>query len=922
MDFPAGIDIVRASKTSAKRRSSGRTSFRHRVRRDTELLEGRTLLSAVSWNVLSDTTGSSPGDPYSLRGVALSNDGSNLYAGYIHSSGIDEISTTNSAVGASVSTPDEQPKGLATDDRGNVYATLNTGSAATSQPWMIYSSDLVPVSGTNFMSATTDPKQLSGMAVQKLDGHYYLYISSNKGAGTIERWNVDDPSDPVLDTSWGTNGIIDLQSSSFGLGANSYVNGLVVDTDGTIYATGGVSTTDRGDTVFKISPNGLSVEGTASVSGAMDDALDGGQLYVTQYLGPDSEIAVLNTSDLSLSGTITDSPKGAYANTTPDSQGYDAGYSGIAISTSGQIYVAEQLYTDNNDGLFHDRVLVSSPIAAPTITSANAASFTAGTSGSFTVDSSGSPTASLSESGTLPPGVSFTDNGDGTATLTGIPDSGSGGVYTIAISAQSYAGVSTQSFTLSVDQPPAISSAGTTSFQVGSTGTFTVTTTGTPAAALTEKGTLPSGLTFVDNGNGTATLSGKPAAGTQGSYPITITANDGVAPNATQSFTLVVNAAPAITSANATSFAQGSSNSFTVTATGSPTATLSASGTLPTGVTFVDNGNGTATLSGTPSGAAGNFTLTITAHNSALPDATQTFILTVVPATISSEPTGPSNPTTQSLPTIGYLAGNPGDGSAQTFIQNLYQELLGRQADGAGLSFWTVYLAEHSTASARQQVITSFLNSAEYKLHWVAVVYETLLGRAPEAGGLQYWAQLMGSPATPGSHDGGADEKSILTAILGSDEFYIRSGNTAQGFVTALYNDLLGRSPDATGLASWSNALTAQPGNRQAVVQEILDSPEFNHLLLDTFYPAAGGTANNPLPVPGTGVPSGSSDLAIITGDGWESLYFQGPFAGSPQANDVFYVALMSGAQWDDVQFEMLNSAQYYANSNRPVTRV
>ena len=56
-------------------------------------------------------------------------------------------------------------------------------------------------------------------------------------------------------------------------------------------------------------------------------------------------------------------------------------------------------------------------------------------------------------------------------------------------------------------------------------------------------------MTFVDNGDGTATLAGTPAAGTGGTYPLTITAANGVLPDATQSFTLTVDQAPAITSA-------------------------------------------------------------------------------------------------------------------------------------------------------------------------------------------------------------------------------------------------------------------------------------------------------------------------------------------------------------------------------------
>ncbi len=47
-------------------------------------------------------------------------------------------------------------------------------------------------------------------------------------------------------------------------------------------------------------------------------------------------------------------------------------------------------------------------------------------------------------------------------------------------------------------------------------------------------------MTFIDNGDGTATLAGTPAAGTGGSYPFTITASNGIGTDATQSFTLTV----------------------------------------------------------------------------------------------------------------------------------------------------------------------------------------------------------------------------------------------------------------------------------------------------------------------------------------------------------------------------------------------
>jgi hypothetical protein len=98
----------------------------------------------------------------------------------------------------------------------------------------------------------------------------------------------------------------------------------------------------------------------------------------------------------------------------------------------------------------------------------------------------------------------------------------------------------TRTITVNSTQAAAITSAGSTTFAVGTAGTFTVTTTGTPTPTLSETGALPSGVTFNDNGNGTATLGGTPAAGTAGSYPITIKAHNGVGTDASQSFSLRV----------------------------------------------------------------------------------------------------------------------------------------------------------------------------------------------------------------------------------------------------------------------------------------------------------------------------------------------------------------------------------------------
>src|SRR5205814_9491485 len=102
-----------------------------------------------------------------------------------------------------------------------------------------------------------------------------------------------------------------------------------------------------------------------------------------------------------------------------------------------------------------------------------------------------------------------------------------------------------------VRQAPVITTTATGPFRVGTAGTFTIPATGTPTPSFTLTGAQPSWLSFVDNTDGTATLSGTPDADSDLSYSFTITARNGVSPNATQSFTLGLQQPPANATANA-----------------------------------------------------------------------------------------------------------------------------------------------------------------------------------------------------------------------------------------------------------------------------------------------------------------------------------------------------------------------------------
>ena len=161
--------------------------------------------------------------------------------------------------------------------------------------------------------------------------------------------------------------------------------------------------------------------------------------------------------------------------------------------------------------------------------------------------------------------------------------------------------------------PPAITSANHTAFVVGMAGSFTVQATGTPAPAVSDGGArLPSGVTFVDNGDGAATLSGTPAAGTGGSYTFTITADNGVSPDATQTFSLTVGRRSPLMTLTATPATASAGQAVTLRAA----VTSPAGGPTPTGtVSFSDaplagcqgvalvGGTATCTTSALPVGA-------------------------------------------------------------------------------------------------------------------------------------------------------------------------------------------------------------------------------------------------------------------------------------------------------------------------------
>jgi uncharacterized repeat protein (TIGR01451 family) len=208
-------------------------------------------------------------------------------------------------------------------------------------------------------------------------------------------------------------------------------------------------------------------------------------------------------------------------------------------------------------------------IEAPTITSADHTTFEVGIESSFEITATGSPEPLISFDGYLPEGVIFDESTD---TLKGTPVAGTGGSYPFQfIASNGIEPSDVQNFTLIVNQAPKINSAAFTRFKVGQEGNFTIIATGYPNPSLSiTSGTLPMGVTLDSI---TGILSGTPIDGTEGSYPLVITAANGVDPDAIQDFLLevILEMAPVITSQpESTTVIVGETATFTVGYTAYP----------------------------------------------------------------------------------------------------------------------------------------------------------------------------------------------------------------------------------------------------------------------------------------------------------------------------------------------------------------
>ena len=117
--------------------------------------------------------------------------------------------------------------------------------------------------------------------------------------------------------------------------------------------------------------------------------------------------------------------------------------------------------------------------------------------------------------------------------------------------------------------------------------------------------------------------------------------------------------------------------------------------------------------------------------------------------------------------------------SDTNFVKGLYEDILGRQADSAGLVAWETALDQYPTPETQiplpgggtigaipggaAPLANAFLNSHERNANIVAAVYETYLGRSADEDGREFWATQLDS--------GAMDDEGLIEAFITSEEF-------------------------------------------------------------------------------------------------------------------------------------------------------
>ena len=123
----------------------------------------------------------------------------------------------------------------------------------------------------------------------------------------------------------------------------------------------------------------------------------------------------------------------------------------------------------------------------------------------------------------------------------------------------------------------------------------------------------------------------------------------------------------------------------------------------------------------------------------------------------------------------------------------------------------------------RAAVAQEIINTDEYRGLDVDRVFVKYLRRTSDPSGRAYWINAL---------RGGRALWRFRAQLFGSNEYFTKAGGTNAAYVTKAYDDVLGRNPDPSGQAYWTNKLNTGTERGQVALQ-FINSAEARRRLVD-----------------------------------------------------------------------------------------
>ena len=186
--------------------------------------------------------------------------------------------------------------------------------------------------------------------------------------------------------------------------------------------------------------------------------------------------------------------------------------------------------------------------------------------------------------------------------------------------------------------------------------------------------------------------------------------------------------------------------------------------------------------------------------------------------------------------------------SEGVYIDRTFRKLAGRTASSAEIARW------HSAISSGQRrLLTNELVATDYFAgQMLTSLYQSALDRDTDAVGRSYWVGEMAD---------GLKFESVGILVYGSEEYFLQRGGTDAAFVSALYQDILGRAADAAGRSYWESRLTDGIARRDDVVAGFYASLESRRDRADTVHEELLG------PIPSAAVHDALADRLLKMDD-------------------------------------------------------